>query len=132
MKDLNFVTFENQAAVVDKSKIFREHMKSRQAASSTRTSELMALYFDGRDDTITKEVVNVKSVRKSVQEEHISLVEEPDSNYFGHVTPVNGIGNEIVTSILKFMKESSVDGKIFKAIGCDCTATNTWNIEWSH
>lgn len=66
LKDLKFVTFENQEAVVDKSKKFREHMKSRQAASSTRTSELMALYFDERDDTITKEVVNVKSVRKFV------------------------------------------------------------------
>ena len=64
----------------------------------------MALYFDERGDTITKEVVNVKSVRKSVLEEHISLVEEPDSKYFGHVTPVNGTVKEIVASVLKFMK----------------------------
>lgn len=64
LKDLNVVNCENQTAVVDKSKIFCEKIKSRKAASSTRTSELMALFFDGRkDETITKEVVNGKSVR---------------------------------------------------------------------
>ncbi|GBM68320.1 hypothetical protein AVEN_247074-1 [Araneus ventricosus] len=67
---------------------------------------MIALYFDGRrDETTSKEIVNGKSVRITIQEVHISLVEQPNSTYFGHVTPDSGSGKDIVSSILKFMKE---------------------------
>lgn len=95
-------------------------------ASSTRTSDLLAIYFDGRkDETITKEISTGKSVRKSVLEEHISIVEEPGSKYFGHVTPINGTVKEIVTSLIQYCEEKTVDMKTLKAIDCDGTATNT-------
>lgn len=126
LRDLNVVTAENQEAVIDKSKVARERLKSRKEVSSTRTSDLLAIYFDGRkDETITKEIVAGKSVRKSLKEEHISIVEEPGSKYFGHVTPINGTGKEIVTSLVKYCEEKTVDLKKLKAIGCDGTAANT-------
>lgn len=126
LQDLNIVTPDNQAAVIDKSKVFRERVKYRQSISSTRTSEIIALYFDGRkDETISKVIVSGKCVHITKQEEHISLVEEPDSTYFGHVTPNSGSGKDIISSILKFMKENCIDAKTIKALGCDGTASNT-------
>lgn len=126
LQDLNVVTPDNHTAVIDKSKVFRERLKYRKNIVSTRTTEIIALYFDGRkDETITKEIVRGKSVRKTVQEEHISLVEEPGSTYFGHVTPKSGSGKDIVASILNHMKEACIDKKTIKALGCDGTATNT-------
>lgn len=123
-QDLNIVTPENQAAVIDKSMVFRERVKYRQDISSTRTSEIIALYFDGlKDETISKEIVNGKCVRKTIQENF--LVEQPDSIYFVHITPDSGSGKDIVSSILKFMKENCIDEITIKALGCDGTASNT-------
>lgn len=99
--DLNVVTAVNQEAVIDKSKVVRERLKTQKEVTSTRTSDLLAIYFDGRkDETITNKIVAGKSVRKSVLEEHISIVEEPGSKYFGHVTPINGTGKEIVKNTI--------------------------------
>ncbi|GBN92511.1 hypothetical protein AVEN_44879-1 [Araneus ventricosus] len=87
---------------------------------------MIALYFDGRkDETISKEIVSGKSVRITIQELHMSLVEEPDSTYFGHINPDSGSGKDIVSSILKFMKENCIDEKSIKALGCDGTTENT-------
>lgn len=56
--DLNVVTAENQEAVIDKSKVVRERLKTQKEVSSTRTSDLLAIYFDGRkDETITNKIV---------------------------------------------------------------------------
>lgn len=126
LQDLNVVTSENQAAVIDKSKVFRERLKYRRSITSTRTTEIIALYFDGRKDkTMVTENVRGKSVRTTITEEHISLVEEPGSTYFGHVTPDSGTGKDIVTSILNYMNDNCIDETAIKALGCDGTATNT-------
>lgn len=85
--DLNVVTAENQEAVIDKSKLVREILKTRKEAKLTRTSNLLAIYFDGRkDETITKEIIAGKSVRKSVLEELISIVEEPVTRFFNNIS----------------------------------------------
>ncbi|CAG9838594.1 unnamed protein product [Diabrotica balteata] len=116
LQDLNLISPENQAAVIDKFKIFRKRLKNRRCINSTHSNEIIALYFDGRkDETIIKEIVRGKSVCKTIQEEHISLVEEPVSAYFGHVTPNSGSGKDIVFLILSYMSDNS---KI-KALGCD-------------
>ncbi|GBN06172.1 hypothetical protein AVEN_125800-1 [Araneus ventricosus] len=89
---------------------------------------MIALCFDGRrDETISKKIVNGKSMRLTKQE-HISLVEKPDSTYFGHLTPDNDSKKDIVSSILKFMKENCTDEKSIKALGCDGTAANNWSL----
>ncbi|XP_050508651.1 uncharacterized protein LOC126885902 [Diabrotica virgifera virgifera] len=128
LQDLNVISPENQAAVIDKSKIFRERLKYRR--STTRTNEIIAPYFDGRkDETIIKEIVRGKSIRKTIQEEHISLIEEPGSAYFGHVTPNSGSAKDIVSSILSYMSDNSIDNSNIKALGCDGTATNTGTLQ---
>ncbi|CAG9830230.1 unnamed protein product [Diabrotica balteata] len=128
LKNLNVTSPENQAAVIDKYKIFRERLKYRRSINSTRINEIIALYFDGRkDETIIKEIIRGKSIRKTIQEEHISLVEEPVSAYFGHATPDSESGKDIVSSILSYMSDNSIDNSNIKALGCvrDGTATNT-------
>lgn len=44
LQDLNVVTPKNQAAVIDKSKVFRERLKYRRSITSTRITEIIALY----------------------------------------------------------------------------------------
>ena len=37
-------------------------------------------------------------------EEHVSLIQETNSNILGHVTPKTGSGKDIANSILHFLK----------------------------
>lgn len=52
---------------------------------------------------------------------NISPVEEPESKYLGHATPLNG--KEIVSLMQQFMKESQYWWNKYY-IGCDGTAAN--------
>ena len=44
----------------------------------------------------------VSFTKKVILEEHVSLVEEPNSKILGHVTLKSGSGKDIVDSILHF------------------------------
>lgn len=46
-----------------------------------------------------QELVDGKYFRTRVSEEHMSLIKEPESVYFGHVTPVTGSASNIKSSI---------------------------------
>jgi len=127
LQDFGVVNSSDSSAVIDKSKLQRERSKSRhRAVSATHTSELLALYYDGRkDETLTKEIVDGKAHRKKITEEHISMVEEPGSIYVGHVTPASGTGADISKAIRDFAKNSQINLSALKAMGCDGTAANT-------
>lgn len=58
-------------------------------------------------------------------EEHITIVEEPGSKYFG---PGKGTGKVIVTSLVKYYEEQTDNLKKLKAIGCEGMATNTGTV----
>ena len=127
LHDIGVVTTDDSSAVVDKSKVQRERSKTRQqsVASATRPSELIALYYDGRkDETLVKEIVDGKAHRKTIREEHISMVEEPGSTYIGHATPGSGSGADIVKALRDFGKNHNIDLSTMKAIGGDNTPVN--------
>ena len=46
---------------------------------------LQSLYFDGRkDQTITQKLINGRMHQRTVVEEHITLIKEPQSEYIVH------------------------------------------------
>ena len=84
------------------------------------------LYFDGRkDDTLVIESIHKKRVSRVVKEEHISLIQEPGSNYIGHVSPQSGKASDISSSIISHLSEQNISLDEFVMVGCDGTAINT-------
>ena len=73
-----------------------------------------------------KEIVLVSGNSKEiVLEEHISLVEDPGSKYFGHFALKNVSANAIADGIFDFLSANHKEKNNIIAIGCDGTAVNT-------
>ena len=107
LRDLEIVTPEKTQMLIDKNKVRREHFKQRRALQSSDCA------------------LALKSMQRTVREEHISIVSEPESKYFDHVTPGSGKAKDIASEILSLLNKGSVDTKQIVAIGCDSTAVNT-------
>lgn len=126
LEDFGLVSVDNAVNVVDKNKIRRELQKKRKHVQEKATEErkvIEGIYFDGRKD---QTMIQMEGRRIAKQEEHVALIEEPASRYFGHLSinpPVNAVN--IATNILSYMKENTVNPKNLKAIGCDGTNVNT-------
>ena len=65
-----------------------------------------------------------KRHQRTIREEHKSIISEPESKYFDHVTPGSGKAKDIASEILSLLNKRSVDTKKIVAIGCDSTAVN--------
>lgn len=118
---------EDTRLVVDKSKIWRARVKSRKKLSDVRLDGINALYFDGRKDkTLTQQHINGTTFHKTVVEEHITLLQEPSSQYIGHTVPQSGTSIHIAESICEFFnsRSSTIDQSTFAAVGCDGTNGN--------
>lgn len=77
---------------------------------------IKGIYFDGRRaQTIVFE--NARRIIKT--EEHIALIEEPGSSYFGHVALNQSRAIDIADGIIGYIQSHNVDlGKLI-VIGCD-------------
>lgn len=116
--------------VVDRHKIRRARKRKRsklsEGATVSDTEKLQSVFFDERKDlTKVKECVSGKTYITSIKEEHISLIEEPNSNFLGHITPPSGSARDIASTILSFFKDNGTDMSAVVAVGCDGTAVNT-------
>lgn len=127
LQDFGLVTNEKASEVIDRSKLRRERKKMRNKLQcDSKTTQPLGIYFDGRKDkTIENTQINGSHYRKTVTEEHIVLLSEPDSIYIGHVTPDSGTSEQITSSIIKFIKENEIELTKLIAIGCDGTNVNT-------
>lgn len=119
----------NPALVVDRSKLRRTRRKHRDFLNEKQTTEcqtVVGLYFDGRKDATLKQIeVGGKLIKKTVQEEHISIIKEPGSTYLGHISVKTGSAQAIANGLHDFITEKGVPTEGIKAIGCDGTAVNT-------
>jgi hypothetical protein len=110
--------------VIDKNKIRREIQKNRRQLQATFNKNLITgLYFDGRKD---QTIIQYEGRRETRTEEHIAIIREPNSEYFGHVAltpPVKAI--DISNKIISCLENSEVDFKELKVIGSDGTNVNT-------
>jgi len=129
LTDFGIVTTGDKSEVIDRSKLRRERKRLREdllQESASHSSDLRGLYFDGRKDkTLLQENIGGKLHRRTVIEEHIVLIEEPDSNYLGHIAPVRGSAECIKQAILDFFEERKISMELLAVMGCDGTAVNT-------
>ena len=130
LEDLGVVTESDSCNIIDRSKIRRERKRKRCELQPTQESKVVrGIYFDGRKDTTLKNVrEGSKYYRRTVKEEHISLIQEPESIYLNHISPEGSSAKEIATSISNFIATSNIDIAKFVAVGCDGTNVNTGRI----
>jgi hypothetical protein len=132
LQDLGVITEDDKTNVIDRMKIRRARSKNRRDLINdsryNQITENRGLFFDGRKDkTIVQEKKGTKLYKKVISEEHVSLIEEPNSKFLGHVTPKSGTGKDIADSILEFLEDREHNKQLlnFTAIGCDGTVVNT-------
>lgn len=126
--DLNVISKENVNKVIDRSKIRRERKKVRHDLQSVIASKpLRAIYFDGRKDKtlVISSTTDNTSHRKTITEEHISILSEPDSEYIGHLSIDDGKATTIEKSIVDFLESRFEYQSSLMGVGCDGTAVNT-------
>jgi len=128
LEDLGLITASDSTNVIDQSKVRRERKKTRDELCSREPDSvgLRCLGFDGRKD---KTIVNTKEgskyYRRTIVEEHVSLIEEPGSKYIGHISPCGGSATKIKQSIMNHFTTNNISVDKLVAIGCDGTNVNT-------
>lgn len=110
LQDFGIISPDDSQNVVDRNKIRRARQRKRNLLQKmnkdNRENLLQTLYFDGRKDhTMTNVQKGSKWYRKNVVEEHLTLLEEPGSQFIGHVTPASGSSEDIKNSLLDFLNE---------------------------
>lgn len=116
----------------DRSKVRRESKSLRgdkmaEISEQLQRKSLRGLFFDGRKDRSLSVVEAGGTSKKNVTvDEHITLLEEPGSQYLGHFTPACGTAVEIKSGIFDFLvHDNNVSFNHLMAVGCDATNVNT-------
>lgn len=125
LQNVGLISEDNLSNVVDRNKIRRARQKQRTdltEAPLTFEGDNFGLYFDGRKDkTLTME----ESRRKTIVQEHISLLKEPGSEYMGHISLTSGKATIISQNIAEFLETKNIDCDKLIVVGCDGTVVNT-------
>lgn len=126
LTDMGIISKEEKSSVIDRHKIRRERKKLRTSLQKVESvPSLQSVYFDGRKDkTLKNEKIGRKFYKRSIVEEHIVLIREPESKYIGHVSPESGNASNTAKSILEYLNKE-FDLSQLAAVGCDGTPTNT-------
>ena len=102
---------------------------ARQRVRSVYENELkviesfQALCFDGRkDDT---KVRSPNGSFKMLKEEHISLLQEPDSKYIVYLTHESGTARVVTDAFIDFFQGNGNTTEDLIAVGCNSTAVKT-------
>lgn len=128
LQDAGVISEETKSSVIDRNKLRRARKRCRSELQAADIVEepLQSIYFDGRKDkTIKHDIIDSKMYKKTVTEEHIVLMQEPNSHYIGHTSPASGSSANICSSIIDFLQSKNINTNEMIAIGCDGTAVNT-------
>lgn len=127
--DYGIITSTDSTAVIDRSKLRRQREQVRKKLSKEAMSHMSskegikALFFDGRKDkTSCSSLVNPACI---IVEEHITLIEEPNSVFLGHVTPEGSSSKKKLSSIIDFFFDHDISLESLSAVGSDGTNVNT-------
>lgn len=126
-QDLGVINNDDKSLVVDRHKLRRARQKTRRKVLNPKISTFVGLFFDGRkDQTLVQTNVNGKTKNVKKLEEHITLINEPGSNFMGHIAiSLAGTAANITNKILNFIDKNKIVTKDWCAIGCDGTNCNT-------
>lgn len=125
LQDYGLVSDRSSENVIDRHKIRRARQKNRNNLQTVSNSIFIrGLYFDGRKD---KTLTYSENRKRMVTEEHVVLIEEPDSKYIGHISPKSGSALSILNAITEFFEKQSNALDCLEVIGCDGTNTNVGN-----
>ena len=93
-------------------------------------SDIKGLYFNRRKDKTIKQVLDTdeKYRRKTVTEEHVSIISEAGLDCFSYVTPADGSSKSTTSAIPLSLHQNTVDHDKIVAVGCDETAVNSGNM----
>src|SRR6218665_986855 len=131
LHDLGLVSPIDRSKVIDRSKIRRERRKNHKELQLNGDqfdhSGIEVIFFDGQKDQTLTHVPGVddKYHRKTLTEEHISIVAEQGSSYFSHTTPQSGSSKDITESLVASLKDLNAKTQNLKVVGCDGTNVNT-------
>ncbi|CAG9826869.1 unnamed protein product [Diabrotica balteata] len=129
LKDVGIICDSDTSKVIDKNKVRRARQKNRNILSNefqSTNKPIKSIYFDGRKDkTLVQEKKGERYHKRTIAEEHVSLIEEPNSVYLGHVTPSAGSAKSIGKAIIDFLISNNFCLDNLVAIGCDGTIVNT-------
>ena len=128
LQDAGVITKKDATSVIDKNKVQRARKKARtnNLASSNTALHLKSLYFDGRrDQTLSQREIDGRLHQRTVVEEHITLLNEPQSQYVGHFTTASGSSQSIFNGMIAHLDSKEISIGEVTAIGCDGTAVNT-------
>ena len=128
LKDFNMVPPDDNRLLIDQNKVRRERTKQRKLLQETEIMEnIRGLYFDGRKDKTLMQVIETDGSKRqrTTREEHFSIVVEPDTRYFDHLTPSNVFAKNISEEIMGCLQEKHADVATIVAIGCDSTSVDT-------
>ena len=99
LHDLGLVSPIDRSKVIDRSKIRRVRRKNRHQLNGDQFDHygIEGIFFDGRKDQTLTQVLGVdnKYHRKTLSEEHISIVAEQGSSYFSHTTLQSGCSKDL-------------------------------------
>jgi len=119
LKDVGIISENDRSMVIDRNKIRRERQK---VLYCERESKATTIFFDGRKD----ETLQYDGKVGSTQEEHITILSEPHSQFIGHITPNKGDAQTISTALINFLILcDNFNVNELNSIGCDGTAVNT-------
>src|SRR6218665_2984357 len=92
---------------IDRSKVIRRERRKNCKELQLNGDQIdhygiAGIFFDGRKDQTLTQVLGVdnKYHRKTLTEEHLSIVLEPGSSYFSHTTPQSGSSKNITESLV--------------------------------
>ena len=127
LKAFNIVSEEDTSNVVDQNKIKRERTKARKSRQEIVPKSIKSLYFDGRKDlTLFNKETDGKYSKSKEFEEHIVLIEEPNSIYLGHLNPKEGTAEIIGNELFNFLEKNCIDiDEGLRVLGCDGAVVNT-------
>ena len=111
LEDVGSIQKEDFNSVIDRNKIRRARKRvcPEHQQNDKITLLLQGIYFDGRKDkTKAREKIDNVKHKRTVLEEHVVLVQEPESHYVGHFTPASGSAAAITSGIFIFLETNSI------------------------
>ena len=129
LEDVGSIRKEDFNSGIDRNKVrrARKRVRSEHQQNDKITLLLQGIYFDGRKDkTMAQEKINNVKHKRTVIEELVVLVQEPESHYEGHFTPASVSPAAITSGIFNFLETSSISTDDVVAVGRRIARNSQW------